>query len=57
MFNLTDVLNPNTADHDYSCFNRFYLADQITVIGIEKSDQPFNRRCRIYSGFHFVLAH
>ena len=19
--------------------------------------QPFNRRCRIYSGFHFLLAH
>ena len=27
-------------------------------IGIEKvKGQPFNRRCRIYSGFHFLLAH
>ena len=40
MFNLTDVLNPNTADHDYSCFNRFYLADQITVIGMKKVINP-----------------
>ena len=21
------------------------------------SEQPFNRRCRIYSGFHFLSAH
>ena len=25
----------------------------ITLMAIK----PFNRRCRIYSGFHFLLAH
>ena len=28
-----------------------------TLILIQSTYYPFNRRCRIYSGFHFLLAH
>ena len=30
---------------------------QATTFSMSTMIEPFNRRCRIYSGFHFLLAH
>ena len=47
-------INPYTTKDDHNRYQSVLLADEITVIG--NDIQPFNRRCRIYSGFHFFIS-
>ena len=48
---------------DVLCFDDVFLPQRACLFDMMKRDlfhQPFNmfnRRCRLYSGFHFLLAH